>query len=220
MTRRDEFLDTHPDFHPGMLAFSDDGQELGEVQKLDEENLTIEKGRFFSADRRLPYDAVSDIRGDHLIINRSQADLEEWRTPDYAGLQESGRADVEEAAADVEQAEASVPIYQQNLKDLESTEQNEGETTSALEGPPDAERMETEHAPAGGKAGPMPGGESFRDEEIRIPIMEEEVEIRKRPVVKEEVRARKQTRTEERDVSGEIRKEDIEIERERREDKK
>jgi hypothetical protein len=27
MTRRDEFLHTHPSFHPGMTAFSDDGQE-------------------------------------------------------------------------------------------------------------------------------------------------------------------------------------------------
>ena len=187
MTRRDEFLNTHPDFHPGMLAFSDDGQELGEIQKLDEENLTIEKGRFFSADRRLPYEAVSDIRGDHVIINRSQADLDEWKTPDYAGLQEpeeSGRADVEEA-------ETSVPIFQRDLEELERTEQDVGERTPALEGPPDVERMTTEHTPADERAGPMPGGESFRDEEVRIPIMEEEVEAQ-RPVVKEELRVRKE----------------------------
>lgn len=116
MTRRDEFLHTHPDFHPGMLAFSDDGWELGEVQKLDEDTLTIEKGRFFSTDRRLPYDAVSAIREDHLIINR--ADLKEWKTPDYEGLQEPGRADIEEA-----EIGASVPIYQRDIEELERTEQ-------------------------------------------------------------------------------------------------
>lgn len=216
MTRRDEFLNRHPDFHPGMLAFSDDGQELGEVQKLDEENLTIEKGRFFSMDRRLPYEAVSDIRGDHLIINRKQADLEEWKTPGYTGLQEeSGRADIEEV-----ETGASVPIYQRDLEQLERTEQDVGERATPLEGPPDVERMETERTPAGETAGPMPGGESFRDEEIRIPVMEEEVEIRKRPVVKEEVRARKEIRTEERDVSGEVRKEDVKVERDRPEKKK
>jgi uncharacterized protein (TIGR02271 family) len=216
MTRRDEFLNSHPDFHPGMLAFSDDGQELGEVQKLDEDNLTIEKGRFFSTDRRLPYDAVSDIRGDHLIINRKQADLEEWRTPGYTGLQEeSGRADIEEA-----ETGASVPIYQRDLEELERTEQDVGERATPREGPPDVERMETERTPAEGTAGPMPGGESFRDEEIRIPVMEEEVEVHKKPVVREEVRARKQTRTEERDVSGEVRKEDVKVERDRPEKKK
>jgi uncharacterized protein (TIGR02271 family) len=80
--------------------------------------------------------------------------------------------------------------------------------------------METERTPAEGKTGPMSGGESFRDEDIRGPVMEEEVEIHKRPVVKEEVRARKRTHTEERDVSGEVRKEDIEIDRDRPEKKK
>lgn len=158
MTRRDEFLHTHPDFHPGMLAFSDDGQELGEVQKLDEENLTIEKGQFFSTDRRLPYDAVADIRADHLIISRSRADLDEFKTPDYTGLEESGRADVEEA-------ETTVPIYQRELEKLESTEQDADMRTSPAAGPPDAERMATEHTPADRGAGPMPGGEPFRDEE-------------------------------------------------------
>jgi hypothetical protein len=143
-----------------MLAFSDDGQELGEIQKLDEENLTIEKGRFFSADRRLPYDAVSDIRDNHVIINRRQADLDEWRTPDYTGLQESGRADVKEA-------HASVPIYQRDLEQLESVEQDAGMMTPPDEGPPDADRMSIEHAPREKKAGPMPGGEPFRDEQAQ-----------------------------------------------------
>lgn len=157
MTRRDEFLRTHPNFHPGMSAFSDDGQELGEVQKLDEENLTIEKGGFFSMDRRLPYDAVADIRGDHLIINRSQADLKEWKTPDYTGVQESGRIDVEEA-------QTSVPIFEKDLKELERTEQDVEPIMPGMDAP-DVERMSTESTPTSQKAGPMPGGEPFRDEE-------------------------------------------------------
>ncbi len=184
MIRRKEFLRTHPDFYPGMLAVSEDGRELGEIQKLDEENLTIEKGRFFSMDRRLPYEAVSDIRDRHVVINRSQADLNEWKTPDYTGLQESGRVDVEEA-------EASVPIFQKDLWELERTEQDVGDRMSSMEGPPDAERMTTEHAPTDRSARPMPGGEPFRDEQARIPLMEEEAEAQKRRVAQEEIRARK-----------------------------
>ncbi|MGE5296382.1 MAG: hypothetical protein ACM3VT_16295 [Solirubrobacterales bacterium] len=151
MTRRDEFLHTHPSFHPGMSAFSDDGQELGEVQKLDENNLTIEKGRFFSMDRRLPYDAVSDIRGDHLIINRNQADLKEWKTPDYSGVQQ------ESVRVDVEDTESSIPIFDKDLKELGRGEQNADTTEPAAE--------DTSDTTAEQRAGPMPGGESFRDEE-------------------------------------------------------
>jgi hypothetical protein len=176
----------HPDFHPGMLAFSDDGQELGEVQKLDEDNLTIEKGRFFSTDRRLPYDAVSAIQEDHLIISRSQADLQEWKTPDYEGLQEPGRADIEEA-----QIGASVPIYQRDLEELERTEQNADATAPGEPGPPDAERVQTEHTPEG-QAGPMSGGESFGNEEVRIPVRDEEAEVRRRPVTRGETQVRRE----------------------------
>jgi len=149
MTRRKEFLASYPDFHPGMLAYSSDGQELGEVQKLDEENLTIEKGQILPTDCRLPYDAVEDIRGDHLIINRSKSDVEESissesGSSEFGGLDEAARADVEEVTV-------AVSTYEQ-----ESERYNTGSTSTQ------------------GKS-PMPGGESFRDERPQS-SREEEVE--------------------------------------------
>lgn len=156
MTRRD-FLHTHPDFRPGMLAFSDDGRELGEIQKLDKENLTIEKGRFFSMDRRLPYDAVADIRGGHVIINRGLTELDEWKTPDYSGLQKAREADVE-------QAQDAVPVFQKDLEALERTEQN-ADRTGSMEDATNIEGVSPEYTPTDRRTGPMPGGESFRQEQ-------------------------------------------------------
>lgn len=138
MTRRDEFLGTHPDFHPGMVAFSDDGQELGEVQKLDEESLTIEKGRFFSDDRRLPYDAVGDIHEDHLIINRSRVDLDEGTSDLYGQRKEADETFVPDA-------QPAVPIYGHDIDERELPMRD----------------------PASGEAGPMAGGETFKDEETK-----------------------------------------------------
>ncbi len=161
MTRRDEFLKTHPAFHPGMVAYSEDGEELGEVQKLNEDDLTIEKGRFFSADRRLPYDAVADIRADHLIIDRRRADLEESKTPNYTGLRESGRTDVEEVRA-------KVPIYEHDLREQEHR----------------AEHLPTERA-TGRRAGPMSGGETFRDESVDNRPVDEQIEDPRRRAQKE-----------------------------------
>ncbi|MFL5813224.1 MAG: DUF2382 domain-containing protein [Bdellovibrionia bacterium] len=53
---------------------------------------------------------------------------------------------------------------------------------------------------------------SFREQEVNIPVMEEEITVSKRPIVKEEVRVSKERMTEERPVSGEIRKEEVRIE--------
>ncbi len=67
---------------------------------------------------------------------------------------------------------------------------------------------------------PVQGGEArgqearFQKDEIRVPVREEEVEIKKRPVVKEEVRVSKTPRQEERRAEGDVRREEVKIERE------
>ena len=50
------------------------------------------------------------------------------------------------------------------------------------------------------------------DDEVRIPVVEEEVVVEKRPVVKEEIRLRKEVVEEEEVVEEDVRKEEVEIE--------
>ena len=158
MLHKDEFLSTHPDVHTGMDAFSVDGEKLGEVEMLDEDSMTIEKGWFFPRDFTVRYDDVVDVREDQVIISRSRADLEGWRSDEYSGWSEY-------------------------------------------------DRMEAE-----GTRG---------KEETRIPIREEELDAEKRRR-EGDVRLRKKVHTEtqhmkvpveQQDVSGKVRKEDVEVER-------
>ncbi|HUR45966.1 MAG TPA: PRC and DUF2382 domain-containing protein, partial [Candidatus Saccharimonadales bacterium] len=57
------------------------------------------------------------------------------------------------------------------------------------------------------------GGKAFNQEEVYIPLRREEAVVQKESRVTEEVRARKRTETEKQTVSGQVRKEDVEIER-------
>jgi len=50
------------------------------------------------------------------------------------------------------------------------------------------------------------------DDEVRIPVVEEEVVVEKRPVVKEEIRLRKEVVEEEEVVEEDVRKEEVEVE--------
>lgn len=104
MIHRDEFLHSHPEFHPGMTAYSTDGEPLGQLQLLDEDSATILKGEFFEEDFTISYDNVADIREDHVIINQSRADLEEQRARAHAGAEERRRTGTE--------AEAGVSGYE------------------------------------------------------------------------------------------------------------
>ena len=60
-----------------------------------------------------------------------------------------------------------------------------------------------------------PRDRDFREDDVFIPLRREVADISKSARVTEEIRARKKTETERQDYSEELRKEDIEIERER-----
>jgi uncharacterized protein (TIGR02271 family) len=60
--------------------------------------------------------------------------------------------------------------------------------------------------------GAAPGEKAFKEEEIHIPINEEEVKVTKHPVEKERVEVRKETHTDKKKISEELRSEDVEIE--------
>lgn len=67
-----------------------------------------------------------------------------------------------------------------------------------------------ERVPAGDAT---PGAEAFSDDEIYVPLRQEEAVLEKHARVREEVRARKDVETRQENVSAEVRREDVEIER-------
>ena len=67
------------------------------------------------------------------------------------------------------------------------------------------------HAPNGA---PVPDSDIGLGEEIRIPVREEQIFVEKRPVVKEEVTVGKRVVQDTEHVGGEVRKEEVRVERE------
>lgn len=224
MQHKNDFLNVHPEIHTNMDVYSLDGEKLGEVERLDEDSITIEKGWFFPKDFTIRYDDVVDIREDHLIVNRGRTDLDEWRTPDYRGWDEYDRANRMEGRTD---EEARIPLREEELEAETIRREDEVRLHKVvhtemkhMEVPVQKEELVVERVPASQAGAADTGAGAFREDETRIPIMEEEVQVSKRPVVKEEVRAHKKARTETRDVSGEVRKEDIEVKHDRKERRK
>jgi uncharacterized protein (TIGR02271 family) len=71
------------------------------------------------------------------------------------------------------------------------------------------EEIEIERVPASGR-----GDSDFREEDIYIPLRREIAETNKDTRLREEVRIKKRTETDRDQVSGEVRREDVEIDRE------
>jgi uncharacterized protein (TIGR02271 family) len=100
MLHRSEFVATHPDVRTGMTAYTIDGEKLGTVERIDEDNITIEKGWFFHKDFIVSYDDIQDVREDQVILRHRRVDFEERRVEDLEESRESGstgtRAEMED----------------------------------------------------------------------------------------------------------------------------
>jgi len=74
------------------------------------------------------------------------------------------------------------------------------------------EEIVIERVPAHGTTA-RPGEGNFREQEVYIPLRREEAVVQKDVRVREEVHARKESQTETQQVSGQVRKEDVDVER-------
>jgi uncharacterized protein (TIGR02271 family) len=199
-----------------MTVRSADGEKLGKIVACEAERFFIEKGFFFPKDYLARYDDVSQVRGDEVLLRRSGAELRgeagerataEARSAERAGI----------AAGTTEQV--NVPVVEEELSAEKRTRQAgevEVHKTVSTERrevsvPVTKEEVRVERVPAGAEA--RPDEATFRDETVSVPVREEEVEIHKRPVVREQVRISKTSRQEEQRASGDVRREDVDVEK-------
>jgi uncharacterized protein (TIGR02271 family) len=212
MLNRKDFQNRYPGIREGMDAYSYDGEKLGKVVEMYDDSLTIEKGFFFPKDFTVRYDDVKDVKGDTLILKHDRASFSDWKDNRYQGWDEYDR----NAKSD----EYRVPVTEEELAAQKVTRQK-GEVRvrkvvhtelKSFTVPVTKEEVIVERTPVTSKD-IKPGEKTFKDEEIRIPVSEEEVEVTKRPVVKEELRIHKEIKTEQEKVSGEVRKEDVKVDR-------
>jgi uncharacterized protein (TIGR02271 family) len=246
MLHKEEFIATHPEVRIGMTAYTIDGEKLGVIERIDEDNLTIEKGWFFRKDFLISYDDIMDVREDQIILRHTRDELEagraEYENREFGfrgaetevtqygqGPEDLGYGQRREDLSGYGRAEeeARIPLREEELEARKR--EREGEVnirkdvyteTKHMEVPVQKEDVIVERVPADESRAPAAGEKAFQEEDIRIPLKEEEVEVSKRPVVKEEVRVRKEKSTESQPVSGEVRKEEVKVETRKPSEKK
>lgn len=220
MLNKKEFMLKNPGFHEGMEAFNMEGDKLGKVVNIQDDNVTIEKGFFFPKDFTFRYDDIVKLNDNSVTINQKREELESWKNEEYKGWHETERLNRSEETTipireeEMEARRISRPAGEVRIRKVVHTELRQFTV------PVSKEDVVIERVPVTERSETKPGENAFKEEEIKIPLTEEDVEVVKRPVVKEEVHIRKETDTTEKKVSGEIRKEDVEVTREEEEEKK
>jgi uncharacterized protein (TIGR02271 family) len=204
----------------GMAVRSSDGEKLGKIVAREADGFVVEKGFFFPKDCFVRADDVVGVSDGEVQLRSTAAslrDASELRGGDAAGAgsmagsSEEVRVPVaeEELVAERRAREAGqVKVHEAGQvkvhKDVHTERRH-------LDVPVTREEVHVERTPASGEA--RPGDATFQEGTVTVPVREEEVEIRKRPVVREEVRVSKTARREERRADADVRKESVDVER-------
>lgn len=220
----------------GMTVRTADGEKLGKVVTCESDRFIIEKGFFFPKDYLARYDDVAEVRDDEVHLRLSGDQLRkpgEEGTAEPAGeagmsagreipppLTAPDRGEVPAGRAAGVTENLSVPVAEEELiaekrsREAGAVRVRKDVVTERREVsvPVTREEVHVERVPAGQEA--TPGEASFQQGSVSVPIREEEVEIRKRPVVRERVNVSKTSRQEERRAEADVRKEEVDVEKE------
>jgi uncharacterized protein (TIGR02271 family) len=121
-----------------------------------------------------------------------------------------GRSSDDTAAARVTRSEEELRVGTREIQAGEVVVQKSVETEHVREPVTTrVERVRVERRPVG--ASVAPGEQALASNEIRVPIMSEEVVVEKRPVVKEEIVITKDVVTQTADVEADLRKERVDV---------
>lgn len=201
----------------GMTVRSSDGEKLGKIFALGATELQIEKGIFFKKDYVISYDRVLDVRNGEcfLALRKDELDatsgkyLEGYGKP--AGLTGTGVAGTERTM-ELREEELEIERRRREAGEVRVSKDVVTEERQVTV-PVTKEHVVVERVPGGNR----PAGEvsAAGKESISIPVTEEEIEIKKRPVVKEEVRIRAEPGEEQRTFTTQTRREVAEVEGEK-----
>ncbi|SEL26637.1 conserved domain-containing protein [Stigmatella aurantiaca] len=215
------------DVREGMTVRSMDGEKLGKVFAVNEDEFLIEKGLFFPKDYVCRYAEISHLEDGEIILTHGKEGLHRFS---FDGTRDSdvmagtgGGAGVGPGALGLEsrrevgtQDEVAIPVHGERLdvvkrstqagevrvhKDVVVEEQHV--TVPVRRERVTVERRAVQDRPA--------MNASFQEETVVVPLRAEEVEVRKRPVLEEEVVIRKQAVEEERDIDETVRRERVDI---------
>jgi uncharacterized protein (TIGR02271 family) len=208
--------------YEGQKVWSRDGEKLGKVIACGAKTFMVEKGFLLPKELIIPYEDVATSRDGEIELGLTKDELlsrERLAGERITRETDLGRDDLaKEHLGSMATETTRVPLTEEELAASKRVEKvgevgirKEVHTEEkSFTVPVTKERVTVERGPV--QAGADVPAAAFKEDEIRVPIYEEKVEVTKRPVVKEEIRIKKEAMQTEERVSATVKKEEAEIE--------
>jgi uncharacterized protein (TIGR02271 family) len=199
------------DIREGMTVRTRDGQKLGKVLSIAGDGFIIEKGLLFKKDYMASFDRIEEVVGDEVIyMPLSDVDRVEHERADVAA-----KAGFDERRIPLKEEEVIAGKRPRAAGEVTVTKEVITEEKQVTV-PVTREEVVVREGPA---TGSVSTDARFEGETIKVPVVEEEVVVEKRPVVKREVRVSKERHEEQRTASAKVRREEAHVEGEGRVEK-
>ncbi len=210
--------------------YSSDDEKVGRILEVNPQFIVVERGGGFLSSPEpffIPRDQIGSEDGErwYLTVAKDQIDTIGWdeRPAEYTGQHgtptEPRTTDQEATARDVNADTQTIQVHEEELE-ARKTAQQTGEVevskdvveeTETIEVPVMREEVRVERHAASGDTATGDHADAFSGESVRVPVMEEQVEVRKVPRAVEEVEISKVQTQDTEVVSDTVRKEQVDI---------
>lgn len=209
----------------GWDVFGSGGDKVGDIEEVYDDYMVVSRGFLFTTERYIPLWAVTSA-GDgrvYLNVTKDEIDSRGWDSPDaVARSTRPGAGEMrgrESGSRLTGEGEERMEIREEELRprtreveagsvDIEREVVTETETHHV---PVTREEVDVEYRPVESK---RPASGDLGEDEIHVPVHEEEVTVDKETVVTGEVEVQKRQVQDTEEITGEVRKERPRIRRE------
>jgi len=193
-------------------------EDLGEVQEVGSNYVLVQKGLLNKEKFYIPKDKVESYDGDKLRFRITEAEVQSKYMGDSPPSSLTSRTQSTADRTKVE--ETTVSVTEERLGVSKSQSTKEATITKTLvtetktvEVPVTHEEISVERTPVSGTTSTTSTSDRpvESEQEIRVPLKQEQVQVTKQPYVKEEVVVKKKPVTETKTVSDQVTSEEVRV---------
>jgi uncharacterized protein (TIGR02271 family) len=194
-------------------------EDLGEVQEVGPNYVLVKKGLINKEKFYIPKDQVESYDGDTLRFRISEEEVKSKYMGDYPPS--SGTSRAQNITDKPTTEETTVPVTEERLGVSKSQSTREATITKTpvtetktVEVPVTHEEISVERRPVSGTSTSATAATDRpveSEQEIRVPLKQEQVQVTKQPYVKEEVAVKKKPVTETKTVSDQVTSEEVRV---------
>lgn len=195
----------------GWDVYGSDGGHIGSVNEVGDDYILVQKGIIFVHDLFIPVSAIERVEGDSVYLQITKGDVENrgWDQPPASY----------EHHADLDRGIDRIAVHEEELAARKTVRQagevriRKGvvEEERTMDVPVTREEVRVNRHAVDRPATDAEAAFQASGDTISVPVMEEDVEVTKRPRVKEEIEIAKVARQDTVRVSDTVRREEVEV---------